>query len=56
MIVSKYIYYLTHHIKYWHIRSKTRKQLLQLTTHELKDVGISKKTALTEGNKPFWKT
>jgi len=36
-------------------RADTRKQLLQLSDWELKDLGISRGDALIEGTKPFWK-
>ncbi|OMH33921.1 DUF1127 domain-containing protein [Motiliproteus sp. MSK22-1] len=36
-------------------RYRTRKQLLTLCEHELKDIGISRSDALLEATKPFWR-
>ena len=37
------------------IRLHTRRQLLELDDHALKDVGLSRAQVLEEANKPFWK-
>lgn len=34
---------------------RTRQQLLQLDTQQLKDIGLSRSDALEEGRKPWWK-
>ena len=38
----------------WH-RLHTRKALLELTTEQLRDVGLSPEQAREEGLKPFWR-
>ncbi|MGZ7456104.1 DUF1127 domain-containing protein [Pseudomonas sp. Ma2-10] len=39
---------------FWH-RLHTRKALLELTTEQLKDIGLSREQAREEGLKPFWR-
>lgn len=39
---------------FWH-RLHTRKALLNMTSDQLKDVGLSREQALEEGLKPFWR-
>lgn len=39
---------------FWH-RLHTRKALLDLTTEQLRDIGLSRKQAREEGLKPFWR-
>ncbi|MFC0225093.1 DUF1127 domain-containing protein [Serratia aquatilis] len=36
-------------------RHQTRQSLLQLSDNQLADVGLSRKQALREGQKPFWR-
>lgn len=36
-------------------RWKTRQMLLELTSDQLKDIGLSRADALEEGRKPFWR-
>nr|WP_314479667.1 DUF1127 domain-containing protein [uncultured Pseudomonas sp.] len=36
-------------------RWRTRRALLQLTDHELRDVGLGQEEARREGRKPFWR-
>jgi uncharacterized protein YjiS (DUF1127 family) len=36
-------------------RQRTRNRLLQLDSDQLYDVGLSRKEAIEEGRKPFWK-
>lgn len=43
-----------HRLKRWCQRYRTRRQLLALEEHILKDIGVSRAAALQEGNKPFW--
>ncbi|PYB94453.1 DUF1127 domain-containing protein [Pseudomonas fulva] len=38
-------------LRRWH----TRRALLQLSDHELRDVGLSWQEARSEGRKPFWR-
>ncbi|MGC3873629.1 DUF1127 domain-containing protein [Halomonas sp. GXIMD04776] len=33
----------------------SRQRLLELDTHQLKDIGLSRADAVREGCKPFWK-
>ena len=40
----------------WKERSSQRKKLGQLSTYQLKDIGISREHAIREANKPFWKS
>ncbi|NVK43551.1 MAG: DUF1127 domain-containing protein [Oceanospirillaceae bacterium] len=36
-------------------RSQSRRDLLALDDHMLKDIGISRADAVREGDKPFWR-
>jgi uncharacterized protein YjiS (DUF1127 family) len=38
----------------WHERAHERRQLMQLSDHMLRDIGISRAEALGEAEKPFW--
>ncbi|MEJ1337246.1 MAG: DUF1127 domain-containing protein [Candidatus Sedimenticola sp. (ex Thyasira tokunagai)] len=42
-------------LKCWYARHRQREQLLQMDDRALKDIGISRVDALSEGTKPFWK-
>lgn len=42
-------------INHWHINWRTRRQLAQLNSYQLKDIGISHGDAMEEASKPFWK-
>ena len=39
----------------WRTNWRTRRELVKLDQHQLKDIGISRVDALAESNKPFWK-
>ena len=39
----------------WHERARQRRQLMQLSDHLLRDLGITRATALGEAEKPFWR-
>jgi uncharacterized protein YjiS (DUF1127 family) len=39
----------------WHERVRQRRQLLQLSDHMLRDLGITRAEALGEAEKPFWR-
>jgi len=39
---------------FWH-RLHTRKALLELTSEQLRDVGLTREQAREEGLKPFWR-
>ena len=38
----------------WDMKYRTRKQLLQLDAHLLRDIGIERSAADTEARRPFW--
>lgn len=38
----------------WNRRRRTRLDLLQLSTRELEDLGLSREAALEEAMRPFW--
>lgn len=42
-------------IRKWNRRHNTRRALLEMDDHMLKDIGISRADALREGRKAFWK-
>ncbi|QNI04255.1 DUF1127 domain-containing protein [Halomonas sp. SH5A2] len=48
-------YQLGHQIRQYRHYRRSRRQLLTLDDRLLKDVGISREQAQTEGHKPFWK-
>lgn len=39
----------------WHERGRQRRQLLGLGDRELRDIGVSRAEAGSEGDKPFWR-
>jgi uncharacterized protein YjiS (DUF1127 family) len=39
----------------WQQRARERRQLMQLSDHMLRDIGISRATAAGEAEKPFWR-
>lgn len=39
----------------WHERARQRRQLMALSDHLLKDVGINRADAEHEASKPFWR-
>jgi uncharacterized protein YjiS (DUF1127 family) len=39
----------------WQQRLRERRQLMQLSDHMLRDIGISRATAAGEAEKPFWR-
>ena len=38
----------------WQQRSAGRRELLNLTERDLRDIGVTRNEAQTEANKPFW--
>ena len=38
----------------WEMRLRTRKALVKLDDHQLRDIGISRAAAAAEWDKPFW--
>ena len=41
-------------IRKWNRRYRTRRALLEMEDHILKDIGVSRSDALREGTKAFW--
>lgn len=41
-------------IRQWNRNQKTRRALVSMSDHMLKDIGISRVDALQEAKKPFW--
>ena len=39
----------------WHGRARERRQLLELSDHMLRDIGISRADAIGEAERPFWR-
>jgi uncharacterized protein YjiS (DUF1127 family) len=39
----------------WYERSRQRRQLLALSTHMLRDIGLSRADVEGEAGKPFWR-
>jgi uncharacterized protein YjiS (DUF1127 family) len=39
----------------WQQRARERAQLMQLSDHMLRDIGLSRATAAGEADKPFWR-
>jgi uncharacterized protein YjiS (DUF1127 family) len=39
----------------WHQRARERRQLLELSDHMLRDIGISRSDAIGEAERPFWR-
>jgi len=42
-------------VRQWNHNLKTRRALLAMSDHMLKDIGISRVDALQEGRKAFWR-
>lgn len=38
----------------WDMKYRTRKQLMRLDDHILRDIGIERDAAYTEARRPFW--
>lgn len=43
-------------LRCWYRNWRTRKQLLALSSQDLKDIGITRVDALQEAKKPFWRS
>ena len=39
----------------WRFRARSRAELKRLSDRELEDIGLSRREALQEASKPFWK-
>lgn len=39
----------------WRDRARSRRHLLWLNEHQLRDIGIDRMSALHEASKPFWR-
>jgi uncharacterized protein YjiS (DUF1127 family) len=46
---------LTDTLKTWKSRIVSRRELMELDTHMLRDIGLTDLEAQEEGNKPFWR-
>lgn len=46
---------LADHLDLWQQRLRDRDMLRQMTTAQLKDIGVSRADALNEAEKPFWR-
>lgn len=44
-----------HLVQGWKEKSSQRRELGQLNTYQLKDIGVSRENAIREASKPFWK-
>ena len=42
-------------IRLWRQRARSRRDLLWLSEHQLRDIGIDRRAARTEAYKPFWR-
>jgi uncharacterized protein YjiS (DUF1127 family) len=42
-------------IALWHERARSRHNLLTMSDHMLRDIGIDRSLAAREGSKPFWR-
>ncbi|MEM7209360.1 MAG: DUF1127 domain-containing protein [Pseudomonadota bacterium] len=42
-------------IAFLYLRQKSRRQLLSMESHTLRDIGVSYEDAMHEGSLPFWK-
>ncbi len=40
----------------WRDRARSRRTMILLTEHELRDMGLTRQQAAFEMNKPFWKS
>ena len=54
-LVSERLAGLFDHIAEWHDRAKSRRALLAMDDHALRDIGVDRATADYEGNLPFWR-
>jgi uncharacterized protein YjiS (DUF1127 family) len=39
----------------WHARARQRRQLLSLSDHMLRDLGLTRADVMAEASKPFWR-
>ncbi len=46
---------LTDTVAMWQERSRSRRALAQLTSHQLSDIGVNRLDAIREASKPFWR-
>ena len=54
--VSKVAFNVALTVLTWEVRHRTRKQLLQMTEEQLKDIGIDRAAAITEASRWFWQS
>jgi len=53
--ISRMLVSLALTVAAWELRHRTRKQLAQMPTHMLRDIGLSDVHAEIEAEKPFWR-
>ncbi|MGE9760425.1 DUF1127 domain-containing protein [Pseudomonas sp. PDM20] len=46
---------IARHLRQWHQNARTRRQLAELTSLQLADLGISPSERVREISKPFWR-
>ena len=53
---SKAVIATANFVTRWYDRSRQRRQLVELDSRLLNDIGVSRAQALTEFDKPFWRS
>ncbi|MGC4009680.1 MAG: DUF1127 domain-containing protein [Pseudomonas sp.] len=53
--VRHYVALLVRGLRQWHQNARTRRQLAELTSLQLADLGISPSERVREISKPFWR-
>lgn len=53
--LSRLLVTLALNVATWELRYRTRKQLSDLPTHMLRDIGLDEQDAALETEKPFWR-
>ena len=46
---------IVEHVSLWRHRRKSRRDLLRLDDRLLRDIGVDRRDALQEAQKPFWR-
>ncbi len=52
--IKRFLFVVMQRLEIYHQRSRSRKLLLELDEHLLKDIGITQQQALQEGRLHFW--
>jgi len=50
-----YLNTVNHLVRVWRERSCQRRELGQLSSYQLKDIGVNREDVINEASKPFWK-